>query len=372
MSISTGIGAVPRALKLRLLFGTLGLFVTPLPCSSSAWAAPTVASDRLDAPSESAKALAAQGVKLYREGQYEAAQHAFSRSYELDPQTETLLELSLAELEAGRPVEASKHLRAYLGRSDAPAAKLDVVRTKWLQRAEARTARLDVFARAGAEIRVDGNPVQVEPSPASPGDTTRPLGTIVIAAGEHEVTAQDGALVQSQHVVARGGELIEVHFQRVPDAPSPSVASLGWAGPARAADRSGTTDSRAKWVTVIGLGSAAVVATGVAIGFSIAVEKDASDADALMQRVRTDTGGNSGCLAPTPATQCAQISRDHQAEHSNAALANGFYAGAGALALLGAASFFFWPSPKAPSATAVHPVPVFGDRFAGAALTGAW
>ena len=358
-----------RMVKFGLLFAAVGL-VARLPCSSPAWAAPPVALDHPDA-SESAKGLASQGVKLYREGQFEAASDAFSRSYKLDPQTETLLELSLAELEAGRPVEASKHLRVYLGRNDAPAAKLDVVRTKWLPRAEARTARLDVFVRPGAEIRVDGDRVQMEPSPTPPGGTTGPLGTIVIAAGEHEVSAQDGALVQSQHVVARGGELAEVHFQRVPDVPSSSPASL-WTGPASAEDKGGSTSSRAKWITVIGLGSAAVVAAGVAIGFSIAVQNSASDADSLMQHVRAETGGNSGCLPPTPAAECPQVSRDHQAERSNAALANGFYVGAGALALLGAATFFWWPSQKATATTSVHPVPIFGDRTAGAALRGSW
>jgi hypothetical protein len=283
--------------------------------------------------------------------------------------------LSLAELKGHHPVEAIQHLREYIGRSDVPAAKIDLARTKWLPLAVAQTARLDVFARPDAEIRVDGVVADRAPRPtensAIPGD---PLAaSIVIAAGEHEVSVRDGTLAQSQHILANSGEVVEVHFQRVPDAQPPAATSTLPSTVILPRDSGhSNTSTRAKWITVLGLESAAVVAAGVAIGFSVAVEITASKANGLVGLVYAETGGNSGCLGPSPAPQCPELSRDRQAEHANAAWANRFYAGAGALAVIGAASFFLWPSRQKPSAGALQPAPILGDRTAGAMLTGAW
>jgi tetratricopeptide (TPR) repeat protein len=312
--------------------------------------------------------LAANGVKLFREHQYGPAREAFSRAYELDPQSETLLELGLAELEAGRPVEASTHLREYLSRNDAPEAKRDVVRAKWLPRAEARTARLQVFVHAGAEIRIDGVIASAAlPSPQSGDPRGGPLASIAVAAGEHEVSAREGTFEQSQHVAARAGELVDVHLQRPPPPSAPSAPVWTSARVSHAVATSG-----ARWITAAVLESAALVATGVAIGFSVAVEQSAADANVLIRRVQTATGGNSGCSPPTPAPECPQVSRDRQSEHTNAARANGLYVGAGAFALAGAAAFLFWPSSKETSPGALHLVPVVADRAAGAGLVGVW
>jgi len=363
---------VIRSTHLRLLLMTAGLAVGPLPFLPSAWASPPPLSDPSAVPSETAKALAAQGVKLFRDHQYEEACTAFSRAYALDPQTETLLELGLAEVEAGHPAEAFAHLNEYLGQSDAPPAKADVVRTKWLPRAESQTARVDVFVRAGAEIRVDGKTAPAAPSaPLENNKAGEPATSIVISAGEHEVSARDGTLVQSQHVVASAGERIAVHFQRIPDARESSNSGIGWMG-AQTSDESERTNSKAKWITVIGLGSAAVVATGVAIGFSVATLHSASDANTLMDQVRAQTGGDWGCSPPTLAAQCPQVRVDRQSEHNSATLANGFYGAAAGLAVLGVGSFLFWPSPKGASASFVRPFPLLGDRAAGAGVTGAW
>jgi len=355
---------------------TAGFLTVPVLGAVTAWAdtpAPPGPSAPPDPSSESAPFLAAQGVKLFRAHAYEAACEAFTRAYALDPQSETLLELGLAEVEAGHPVRASKHLREYLGRTDALETKRDAVRTHWLPRVEAQTAHVAVFAPAGAEVRIDGAVPEPEPAttpdPETPGAV--PPTVVLVVAGEHDVTAQNGALVQSQHVVANVGERIEIHFPRGPDPTPPAAPAPAWTTPALV-DRDRTPNSRARGIAVFGLESAAVVATGVAIGFSVAVENSASDANTLIGRVRMQTGGESGCLPPTPAPPCAQIARDRQDERNNAPLATGFYVGAGALAAIGAATFLAWPSRQETLGDTSHLVPLIDDRAAGAAWKGTW
>jgi tetratricopeptide (TPR) repeat protein len=254
-------------------------------------------------------------LNLFQDKQYDAARGAFARAFELDPQTETLVELGLAELEAGHAMEAVEHLREYLTRNDAPAANAIAVRTQWLPRAEDEMARKEFF-----------------PEPASS-------------------PASDGT-----------------H----PTAPSASVLSHSWAAPATVDETRRTFRSPAQWATAIGLESAALAAAGVAIGFSVAVEHSASEANGLMQHVRSETGSDSACLPPNPASACPQIHQDRDAEHANAVRANWLFAGAGTLAALGAVSFFVWPSHPDARVGNVHVAPILGDRSAGAAVVGTW
>jgi hypothetical protein len=106
----------------------------------------------------------------------------------------------------------------------------------------------------------------------------------VIAAGEHEVSVREGTLAQSQHIVANSGEIVEVHFQHVPDAQPPAATSTLPSTVILPRDSGHSTSTRAKWITVLGLESAAVVAAGVAVGFSVAVESTASKANGLEHR----------------------------------------------------------------------------------------
>jgi hypothetical protein len=108
-----------------------------------------------------------------------------------------------------------------------------------------------------------------------------------------------------------------------------------------------------------------VATTGVAIGFSIAFEQNASDAKALRQRI--GNVDNDGCLSPTPL--CSQLGRIDDAEERNGALATGFYVAGAAAAAVGAASWFLWPGRKE---TGVRVLPVVGGPVTGMALRGTW
>jgi hypothetical protein len=345
------------------------LVLVASPSLAQAWGGPA-AQGAAAAPQEDEKALVRKGSESFLHQDYEAARVALLHAYQLNPKPDTILKLGIAELQSAHPVEATQHLREYLTHSEEPPAKLELVRTKWLPRAEASTARLDIFAPPGAEILLDG--VLQERAAFSTIDefkTSKPSVSIVIAAGEHDVSARQGTTLESRHVVARGGELVELHFQRVPDAPppAPTVIAAGAAADAHEEPSSGNSStSRPRRITTIGLGSVAVVATGIAVGFSIAYEENVSNANALRRQI-----GNGGCRPPSPAMQCADLGSVDKAEQRNGSLANGFYVAGGATAALAVASWFLWPKARS-SGNGLRAVPLIGERSPGMALSGAW
>jgi tetratricopeptide (TPR) repeat protein len=322
---------------------------------------PTLA---LAADDPTASALILQGADLFKRENYEGARAAFARAYEIDPKAATLFDLALSELNTGRPVEAAAHLREYLTRAEEPAAKLEAVRTRWLPRAEARTARLDVFAPAGSQFAVDGAVPQDAKTTAGP--TGAPMTLIVVAAGEHEVTAQQGMLSETQHVTARGGELVELHFQRVAAAPAPAVA-IGWTGSGEAHERAESATSRAKWITVVALGSAAVVAAGFGVGFGIAATDKANDVQNL-QDSPSSAWSSSRCHDASGSPLCTQVKGDVDANRAYWTVSVASYVGAG---VLGAASLATWMLWK-PKSGAIAARPLLDAQTGGVVVDGRW
>jgi hypothetical protein len=328
-----------------------------------AWSWPT--SSRA-ADESTSNALIRQGAELFKHQDYQGARAAFARAYELEPKAATLFNLGLSELSSDHPVEAAAHLREYLTHADEPAAKLESVRTKWLPRAEARTARINVFAPVGAQLTVDG--VIQEHGTAMAGPTGSPMASIVIAAGEHEVSARQGTVVEAQHVAARGGELVEMHFQRIPDAPGP--AAIGWVENGETRERADGASSRAKWITVIALGSGAVVAAGMGVAFGIASTNKASDVQSLHNDLAagspwatTECSGASGSSA-----LCTELKSDVDANRQYWAFSAASYIGAGVLGAASVATWILWK----PKSGAVVARPTLGGRSAGLVIDGQW
>ncbi len=323
-------------------------------------------SDKRQEAEQEERTLVRQGSERFLRHDYEGARVALRRAYELNPRADTVVQLGISELQSGHPVEAAQHLREFLTHTEEPASKLEPVRTKWLPRAEAATTRLEVFAPPGAQVLIDGA-APAHPAPSTPGELSAggPNVSVVISAGEHDVSARQGAFVEEQHVTAQGGQLLELHFQRVPDAP-PSPPPIDPSSHERESPASGKeARSRARRITIIALGSAALAATGVAIGISIAFEGNASDARGLRALINSPT--NSGCRTPTE--PCTMLSQVDDAEERNGALATWFYVAGGAAAALAAASWLLWPQAKD---STLHPSPMVGAGRAGIALQGAW
>jgi hypothetical protein len=325
-----------------------------------------------DSPGETAATLQRQGVDLFHAKQYEAARVALARAFELDPRAETLLELGMAELFTDRPVEAATHLKEYVGRKDAPRDKLQIVQKTWLRQAELQTAHLDIYVPSGAEIAIDGTLQDRPPSARSPvGPAGRAPMTIIIRAGEHDVMERYGTAEEVKHVMANGGERVEIHFEPLlpePPAAAPPPKPLPSEAPEPNASRLARNSSTSKWATVVGLGASAVVLAGVAGGFSVAFNQVSGEAGRLSQ-----TQGPSGCAQATSAS-CGQLRQDHDAEHTDATLATGFYVGAAVAALGAAASWALWPSSSAGSKSsgAMRLTPAIAARQVGLAMSGAW
>jgi hypothetical protein len=329
-------------------------------------AAPTDSEKRDDIGQEE-RALLRQGSECFLRQDYEGARIALLRAYALHPRADTVVQLGMAELQSGHPVEAAAHLREFLTHTEEPASKLEPIRTKWLPRAEAATSRLEIFAPPGAQVLVDG--AIREPSTASTPEGVRAGGPsvfVVVAAGEHDVSARQGTFVEQQHVTVNGGQHLELHFQRVPDVPA-SPSPTGKALPRESASPASGSEARARarWVMTLALGSAALAATGVAIGFSIAFEHNASDARGL--RAQIGNPQNAGC--PTPTAMCSTLWQVDDAQERNGALATGFYVAGGVAGGLAAASWFLWPQAKD---SGLHPSPMVGAGRAGVALHGTW
>jgi tetratricopeptide (TPR) repeat protein len=320
-----------------------------------------------------------QGAELFKKQDYEGARAAFARAYELEPKAATLFNLALSELNADHPVEAVQHLREYLTHAEEPAPKLESVRTKWLPRAEARTARLDVFAPAGAQVAVDGV-VQpgLAPEAGTASRTGLPLMSIVTSAGEHDVTARQGTATETQHVAARGGELVELHFQRVPDAAPPPVAMV-WSNTANGPEsREGTpaTSSRAKWITVIALGSGAVVAAGLGVGFAVASTQKASAVQNL--RGSLDAPSSHGwtgmeCAgASASRVACTELRDDVTANRRDWTVSTVAFVGAAVLGVASLATWRWWRADTPKAAASLEVRPTIEARSASLAVDGEW
>ena len=104
------------------------------------------------------------------------------------------------------------------------------------------------------------------------------------------------------------------------------------------------------------------------IGFGLAYDHFRSEADFLNGQV-----GPSGCLPMNADPQCPQLHSDRHTERTDAAIAEGLYATAGALAVLGGVLWLVWPAPRGgSSARLLHPIVWTADRTTGAAITGSW
>jgi hypothetical protein len=300
--------------------------------------------------------LLRRGTDAFGRKEYDDARVALGQAYALSSKAATLLKLGLAELQSGHAVDATKHLREYLTHAEEPADKLEAVRTKWLPRAVSQTASLDVTAPAGAEVLVDG---VVQGS--------APLGSIVIGEGSHEVTSRQGTLVETQTVVAKAGVAVEVHFQRVSDA---IPAAIGPQGPdGEAQDRPSSGASRAKWITVIGLGSGAVAAFGVGIGFAVASNNSADQARTLSGQLNAMNAPS--CNTASAPAGCGALSQAIQSTNADHGLAIGFEVAGGVLALGSAATWLLWHPAKQQTGR-VQMQPMLNARGAGLTVGGEW
>ena len=319
---------------------------------------PCVADDRRSTAVEWVK----RGVDDFKRSDYESARVAFGHAYEVEPKATTLLSLALAELQSGHALEAVRHLRAYVRDPDAEPAKVDVVRSKWLPRAEEQTARVVVEAPPGAEVLVDGQTQGTAPL-ADPVD---------VSAGEHEVVARLGSWLRSTHVSTTGGQVFRAHFEMAAEPPPAPAAAPPAAPPppppaAPEGPAIGRSPSAGKIVTVVSLTTAALVAAGLGVVCSVDAQSDASHVTNLSAALPSSsacTGSNAGSL------QCTTLQHAIQTYNQDRSTATGLYITGGVLAGAALVTWLVWPNQRTQSAWYVHPT--VEARTAGVVLDGSF
>lgn len=296
------------------------------------------ASARADPSSKDADALVLRGVDRFKHQDYESARVAFEQAYGLSPTTALLFNVALAEVQSGHPVEAINHFRQYVGAPDAVPDKVDVIRTKWLPRADSEAGHLHIDVAAGTTILVDGVNVG-----GAPFDSDVP-----VLPGEHRIEARRNDVTRTSVVHAIAGAVSAVSFDSV-ERDGPPVSAAKPVLPT-AADRSprhappAEGPSTAKLVTVASLGAAALLAGGMAFVFATSSSDYASRASAMRASLPAQS---STCLGPSAPNLCNDLKDTINKQYSYETLAYVFGGTAAALLLVDAGLLAFWPSSNA-------------------------
>jgi hypothetical protein len=229
--------------------------------------APTRAQEAANVPAmheELAKSLFAEGVKLSEEGRWGDAAERFSRSFQLFPRSRTALNLSVALMRAGRPVQALEALDHYSGlASDVPAEELERA-TKLREQIESMTAHLslEVFP-VETELEIDRRPL---PHLAKQW--------LVLDPGRHDVEARYRGERRTLTLELKAGERVthEIRWPHVEPALSPAAAASSLPIESSAPTRAEPPPRR--WKRWVWIGSAVVVAAGAAAITTWAVRRD--------------------------------------------------------------------------------------------------
>jgi len=290
-----------------------------------------------------AAALVRAGAAEFAKEEYDAARESFAQAYAIEPRASTLLSLALVELQANMPVQAAEHFRAYLGSPEAPEDKRGAVQSKWLPRAEALLARVQLVVPAGAEIFVDGRPAARDPS----------LGVFEVSAGEHDIDVRSAGRSETRHVEAVAGATITMRALvddpvTPPPPPPPRAETVEEPPPA--------DPPVGKVVSVVALGVGALAGVGVGVGFGVAAQHKAST-----------IAGREGCVAGAPRSiPCQRLNFDVSLEHRDEWISIGGYVGAGVLGAASLATWFLWP--HAPARVTA----VVDGRHVGLGVEGRW
>ncbi len=158
-----------------------------------------------------------RGLAFYRDGEYRLAQIEFDRAYELVPDYRVLYNIGQVGIQLAQYARARRALARYLaeGGGEVPEERAAAVRAD-LEMLGQRTAFVTVeVSVAGAEIRVDDEPVGVAPLP-------EPL---LVDAGRHAVAARLGQSTSAaQYVTVAGGDSVAVRIELGPLLPAEPVA----------------------------------------------------------------------------------------------------------------------------------------------------
>ncbi|WP_394848206.1 hypothetical protein LZC95_12155 [Pendulispora brunnea] len=281
----------------------------------------------------------------------ETARLEFLQAYALAPSPKARWNLLVAEADSGHPLEALRHLRAYLADPRADPKKKDKA-TGLLAELAAQTGHLRIVAPAGVAVTVDGLAVTSE-------QRTEGLD---VAPGKHAVEAVLEGETEHREVDAAAGEPTEVSFEAPPqetliEAPTPIMPTppreqKPVPPPVRERPSGISTPPVATWI----LGGTAVVALGTGIGFSLG---------AKYNRDKMDENPRA-CATPN-SPECARSKALADAGEFDALVAWIAYGTAGAALVAGGLIWYFSPK-AAPASRNATILPLISPGMSGVQL----
>ncbi len=267
-------GRPDRAKRRRT--GIAWLLSTALAGSAFGTATPARAQSAGEETGARVHALTRDGLKKLAAGDYENARQAFQEAYNLSQETPVLLNLALAELNAGRPLDALLHFRQYMQRPDANPDKVAKVREQLIPQVSKQTAHINVKTLASASVELDGAPV------ASWNDG------IDVIPGAHTLKIAVGHFTKTFNVAPAAGEQVSVTFEPRPatEAPpsietqrQPTSMSQDTVAPTSEADTGAS-----QWRNSIITGGAVLTLVGAGAATYFALRAKANDDEASETR----------------------------------------------------------------------------------------
>jgi hypothetical protein len=317
-----------------------------------------------DKATRDAQARFEEGLERVKAGDFEAARVSFTQAYAVLHKPDILWNLALAEQKSGHLVEAIGHFKQVKAgaKSDRDRASAD----RHVIELMAQTAHIDVAAPSGAQVSLDGVAAGLAPLPEA----------LDVAAGRHhiEVGLAQGA-TKSADADAVVGQVVHVSFLQAEAvvtpapgaAPAPAPAPAPAAAPAPdaapPAPSSHSTFWDARGITVVSIGGLGVVSASLGLAFGIVSNNDSSTAGTLRQQ-------NPACLGSS-SPGCQQLASTTQSQHSAYVTSEGFWIGAGVLAVGAVATWFLWPKSSS-SGAAIQVVPTAAPGGAGAIAVGSF
>ncbi|WP_394836753.1 hypothetical protein LVJ94_07580 [Pendulispora rubella] len=296
-----------------------------------------------------------RAFEAVRRADAETARVEFLQAYALVPSPKALWNLLVAEADSNHPLDAMKHLRAYLADPAADPKKNDRAQ-RLLTELSSLVGHLSIVAPQNVAVRVDGLVLTSE---------QRTVG-VDVAPGKHVIEATIGDEVQRREVDVAPGDPTLVAFE-VPrqDEPVETPAPIAPVSPPQAKPVPAPIHERSRGVASPPLGtwimgSVAVAALGTGIAFSLSAK---SNRDEIDQSPKACANPNS--------PECARIEdlRDSGSRASTVAWIA--YGTAGAAVVAGGLIWYFAPK-KSPASRDATISPLVSPGTAGLHFRGSF
>jgi hypothetical protein len=353
----------PRTGRHRPAFSALALLAV-MTAASGASAQPGADPGHVK---ESADARFNEGLKAYDRGDYEGARTAFLQAQAIDPRASQLRNLALTELHTHRPLDALRHLRAYIADAGTP-PDARAASERNLASAYAQTGHLSITAPEGSHVKIDGNEVGIAPL----------KDAVDVAEGPHGVDAVAGGAALHETVNALAGKLTEVAF--VPAVVADTrvvgggvIAVVPGVAPPAAGNVAEPMKPVPYWNgrRTVGVVIAGVGVVGMAVGgaFGAMRGSETSDANADLANIKPSSLKACAPASAANAASCSALTNARSSNNSDAHIEGPMLVGGGVLVAVGLITALWPMSPSiAPSGLS----PLAGPRVAGLSWSGSF